>query len=62
MNAVPRMMSFIVAAKSVRRFLIGDLLNASGCIPVERPQDVKQEKATGKLTKLQDGRLSGKKT
>ena len=62
MNAVPRMMSFIVAAKSVRRFLIGDLLNASGCIPVERPQDVKQVKGTGKLAKLQEGRLSGRNT
>ena len=52
MNAVPRMMSFIVAAKSVRRILIGDLLNASGCIPVERPQDIKQVKGKGRLLSL----------
>ena len=41
-NAVPRPISFIAAAKSARRPIIGQLINASGAIPVERPQDIKQ--------------------
>lgn len=34
MNAMPRPISFIAAAKSMRRPIVGDLLHASGAIPV----------------------------
>lgn len=59
MNAVPRPISFIAAAKSMRRFIIGDLLHASAAIPVERPQDIKQEKGPGVLVSLAANRLIG---
>jgi glycerol-3-phosphate O-acyltransferase/dihydroxyacetone phosphate acyltransferase len=42
MNAVPRPMHFIAAAKSMKRPIVGDLLKGSGAIPVERPQDIKK--------------------
>jgi 1-acyl-sn-glycerol-3-phosphate acyltransferase len=35
-----RQVSFLVAAASMRRPLIGDLARACRSIPVERPQDV----------------------
>ena len=41
MNAVKRPMSFLAATKSMQRIFIGHLLTASGCIPVDRPQDIK---------------------
>lgn len=62
MNAVPRPISFIAAAASVRRPFIGHLLNASGAIPVERPQDIKQVKGPGHITDLVEHTLKGKNT
>jgi len=35
-----REVSFLVAAVSMKRFLVGDLARACRAIPVERPQDV----------------------
>lgn len=36
----PREVSFIMAAKSVRRRVIGDLAKMIHVVPVERPQDL----------------------
>jgi hypothetical protein len=46
----------------MRRRIIGDLLKASGAIPVERPQDVKQVKGQGVLVSLRASHLTGKDT
>ena len=62
MNAVPRSISFLAASKSIQRLFIGHLLRGSGCIPVQRPQDVKQQKGPGKLTDLSEGKLTGNGT
>ena len=39
-SIIPREVSFIMAAKSVRRPIIGDLAKLINVVPVERPQDL----------------------
>lgn len=46
--AIPRQISFIIAAKTLKRKLIGTLALISGCIPVMRPDDLKYN-GTGKI-------------
>lgn len=55
-------MSFLAATKSFKRPVIGQLLSGSGCIPVERPQDVKPVKGPGTLVDLENGKIIGKNT
>ncbi|GIX66134.1 glycerol-3-phosphate 1-O-acyltransferase, putative [Babesia caballi] len=40
-HAVPRQISFLMAAKSLARRLIGTLARLAGCIPVQRQEDLK---------------------
>jgi 1-acyl-sn-glycerol-3-phosphate acyltransferase len=62
MNAVKRPMSFLAATKSLKRPFIGQLLTASGCIAVDRPQDIKPVKGPGVLVDLEGGKIIGKNT
>ena len=62
MNAVPRPINFVAAAKSMRRPIIGHLLKGAGAIPVERPQDMKREAGPGTLTDLVGNKLRGNMT
>lgn len=39
--AIPRQISFIIAAKTLKRKLIGTLASLAGCISVYRPEDLK---------------------
>lgn len=39
--AVPRQISFLIAAKTLGRKLIGSLARLAGCIPVHRQEDLK---------------------
>ena len=62
MNAVKRPISFLAATKSMTRPFIGQLLRAAGCIPVNRPQDIKLQKGPGTLVDLENGKIIGKNT
>ncbi|EDO06881.1 putative glycerol-3-phosphate-acyltransferase [Babesia bovis T2Bo] len=47
--AVPRQISFLMAAKSLARRMIGSLARLAGCIPVHRQEDLKYA-GIGKIT------------
>lgn len=54
-----RQISFIIAAKSYKRPVIGFFAKALGAIPVERPQDL-AKKGKGKIVSLsKDGFVKG---
>jgi hypothetical protein len=40
MAIIQKPISFIAAAISCRRLIVGSIIKATGAIPVERPQDV----------------------
>jgi glycerol-3-phosphate O-acyltransferase/dihydroxyacetone phosphate acyltransferase len=40
MSTCPHTVGFLIAEKSFKKPVIGDLAKAAGCIPVIRPQDV----------------------
>lgn len=61
MNVIKRPISFIAAAKSCRRPLVGALIRGSGAIPVERPQDLSY-KGEGKIVLIKDKFVTGKDT
>jgi glycerol-3-phosphate O-acyltransferase / dihydroxyacetone phosphate acyltransferase len=61
MNVVDRPISFIAAAKSCRRALVGAGLRATGAIPVERPQDI-AFKGEGKITAVNGKFVTGQGT
>ena len=61
-HVLNRPVSFIAAAKSVRKNFVGHLIRATGAIPVERPQDVGRENGKGKIIEISGKRLIGLNT
>lgn len=61
-HVLNRPVSFIAAAKSVRRNFVGHLIKAAGAIPVERPQDVEKVKGPGTILEVEGNRLKGLNT
>lgn len=55
-NVVPREVSFIMAAKSVRRRVIGDIAKLINVVPVERPQDLAKN-GKGKIVNIKNSIL-----
>lgn len=55
-NVVPREVSFIMAAKSVRRRVIGDIAKLINVVPVERPQDLAKN-GKGKIINIKNSIL-----
>jgi glycerol-3-phosphate O-acyltransferase/dihydroxyacetone phosphate acyltransferase len=58
---IKRKVSFVSAAKSMRRNIIGPMLKASEAIPVERPQDVAW-KGPGHIESAEGNRVYGNGT
>lgn len=55
----PREISFIIAAKSYRRPIIGHIARAIGAIPVERAQDIAEKGKGGILSIDLQGQVKG---
>ena len=58
---INRKISFVTAAKSLRRNIIGPMLSASEAIPVERPQDV-AVKGKGTIVSIEGDEIHGEGT
>jgi glycerol-3-phosphate O-acyltransferase/dihydroxyacetone phosphate acyltransferase len=61
LRKTPRIISFIAAAKSMRRRVIGDIIKMAHAIPLERAQDLAVP-GPGVITSLNGDTLIGKNT
>jgi hypothetical protein len=61
MRKTPRVISFIAAAKSMRRPIVGDLIKMVHASPLERAQDISVA-GPGVVTSLKGDTLTGRNT
>ena len=61
MRTLGRPIHFIAAAKSCRRPFLGKLIQGTGAIPVERPQDL-AKKGDGVIVSINDKVIKGRNT
>ena len=61
MANIKRPISFIAAAASCRRTLVGPIIKGTGAIPVERPQDI-AKKCKGKIIHVSKNKVVGVNT